>query len=121
GQLVRELRDRRLRQRSADGLVSLPADQPIELVEYDIGDDRGVGQLAYDAWGATLVPLDERRPAARVRRGAIAAVHALVERGTVEIPLAVDDGDAARSLSLVGLGAAARIHADRFEALRSGA
>ena len=68
GQLVRELRDRRLRQRLADALVDAP-DDPIDLVEYGRASERGVAQLVYHPWGAVVAPLDERVPWIRVRRG----------------------------------------------------
>ena len=121
GQLVRELRDRRLRQRAADALVTLPQDEPIDLVEYDDGSRPGVGQLAYHAWGAILVPLDERLPPLRIRRSRIAAVRPNDTGGAVEVELSSAAGGSTTGLRLVRLGAAARIHADRFEALRAGA
>jgi hypothetical protein len=116
GQLVRELRERRLRQRASDALLALPADEPIALVEYDGGGQHGVGQLAYHAWGALLAPLDERLPAIRIRRSSITAVRPNDTRGSVEIDVAQGG-----RIQLVGLGAAAHFHADRFEGLRSGA
>ncbi len=116
GQLIRELRDRRLRQQAADALITLPADDPIDLVEYDDGTDHGVGQLAYHAWGVLLAPLDERRPWIRIRRAGIAAVRADESTGSVAIELA--NG---RVVRLPGLGSAARVHADRCSALRSAA
>jgi hypothetical protein len=120
GQLVRQLRERRLRQRAGDALITLPADDPIPMVEYEDGSEHGVAQLAYHPWGALVVPLDERLPPIAVRRSHIAAVRANVAGGSVEIERAVATrvGPVVR---LVGLGAAAHLHADRFEGLRSGA
>ena len=120
GQLARELRERRLRQRAGDALITLPADEPIAMVEYDDGSDHGVAQLAYHAWGALLVPLDERLPQVRVRRSGIAAVRPDVTGGSVEVELAAATG-VGSVVRLVRLGASAQIHADRFTALRSGA
>lgn len=120
GQLVRELRERRFRQRAGDALISLPADDPIVMVEYDDGNDHGVAQLAYHVWGALLVPLDERLPPMRLRRSQIAAVRPNVAGGSVEIERAGPTGDGL-VVRLVGLGASAQVHADRFAALRAGA
>ena len=102
--------------------MTLPSEEPIALVEYHDGTERGVGQLAYHAWGALLVPLDERLPWRRLRRSAIAAVRPDVDGGSVEIELAAGPGDPAGTrVRLVGLGATAHLHADRFEGLRTGA
>jgi hypothetical protein len=66
--------------------------------------------------GVLLAPLDERRPWIRVRRGRIAAVRADEAAGVVAIELG--DGPVIR---LLGLGSAARLHADHCAALRSAA
>jgi hypothetical protein len=121
GQLVRELRDRRLRQRAADALITLDGEAPIDLLEYEADGLHGVAQLAYDAWGALLVPLDERLAPIRIRRSSIESVLGRDGDGSVEVGLATRRGGTITGLRLVGLGAAARIHADRFEALRAGA
>jgi hypothetical protein len=126
GQLVRELRERRLRQRAADALMTLPPDEAIAMVEYEAGAQHGVGQLAYHAWGALLAPLDDRLPWVLLRRSRIAAVQPNDAGGSVEVELAIRPGDANGALGgghvrFVGLGAAARLHADRLEALRTGA
>lgn len=122
GQLVRELRDRRLRQRAADALMTLPADDQIAMVEYDDGARHGVGQLAYHDWGTLLAPLDERLPWIRIRRSHVAGVRSDDAGGSVGVELAAGDGGSAGGvLRLIGLGSAARVHADRFSALRSAA
>ena len=121
-QLVRELRDRRLRQRAADALMTMPADESIAMVEYEAGTQHGVGQLAYHSWGALLAPLDERLPWIRLRRSRIVSVRPNDAGGSVEVELARGPGEATGVIvRLVGLGAAARLHADRLEALRTGA
>lgn len=122
GPVVAALRERRLRQRLADGFVVVPDSEPIELVEYRIdalpeavGDgrepERGVAQLALDGWGATLAPLDERLPVRRVRRAAIDRVDLVPEVGGVR--LATADG----GFSLLRLGPHAARHRARLAAL----
>lgn len=108
GALVRELRDRRLRQRLADALIEL-GEEPIELVEYRSGDEHGVAQLAYHPWGVVIAPIDERFRERRIRRSAIGDV----ARGPGRVAIA--------GLELVGLGERATLHADRLEALREAA
>jgi hypothetical protein len=118
-QLVRELRDRRLRQQAADALISLAADEPIGLVEYEADSKHGVAQLAYDRWGAILAPVDDRLPVTRMLRSEIASVRTTEMDGTVEVELTGRFGPARGIIRLVGLGSRARIHGDRFEALRT--
>ena len=104
GPMVAELRERRLRQRLADAFVTLPESTPVELVEYADGDEQGVAQLAVDAWGVTLAPLDERAPTRRIRRADIARVDQLAQVGGVRVA-AADGG-----FDLLRLGAAAARH-----------
>ncbi len=104
GPLVAALRERRLRQRLADAFVTFPASAPVDLVEYLAGDGQGVAQLAVDGWGATLAPLDERRPVLRIRRADIARVDLLPQVGGVRV--STQDG----GFDLLRLGAAAARH-----------
>jgi len=53
GGLIRELRDRRLRQVLADRFVELPGDRPIELVEYAAPAGAGIAQFAAHPWGSS--------------------------------------------------------------------
>jgi hypothetical protein len=128
GPLVAALRERRLRQRLGDAFVQLPAKEPVELVEYaDDGpaaaagpapggaDARPIAQLAIDAWGATLAPLDERLPLRRVRRAEIRRVDLLPQVGGVEVST---DGGRFR---LLRLGAAAARHRSRLQDLPAAA
>jgi hypothetical protein len=128
GPLVRDLRERRLKQRLSDGLVRVP-DDPAELVEFDWkpttaplgpGPDgpatptAGVGQRVVPPWGVVVGPVDERASWIHFRRAAIASVSQSVP-GQVAI-----DG-APGALTLRGLGpAATRLH-DALEKLRDGA
>jgi hypothetical protein len=112
GQLLRELRERRLRQQLADGLVAAPADET-ELVEYRSGEQHGVAMIAYHPWGVILAPLDERLAWIRIRRGAIAEVTVDEAAGS----LAVSIGGAAPEITLIGLGERVRLHGDRVTAL----
>ncbi len=147
GQLVRELRERRLRQRLGDALITVAAGEPVALVEYDDGSRQGVAQLAYDPWGAVIAPLDERLPWIRIRRSRIEAVRPNEGEGTVEVDYsggaggAVDaggeggsgglaaggtgagsgDGSGPSHLRLLGLGRDVRVHADRLAGLRTAA
>ena len=93
--LVRELRERRARQRLGDALVEPQAD-PFELVEYGTGAEHAVAQIAFQPWGAELVPVDERLAWRRVRRGAIRGVTADGASGTVRVELAPEARDRAR-------------------------
>ncbi|MCU0482699.1 MAG: hypothetical protein MUC54_00240 [Chloroflexi bacterium] len=128
GPLIAALRERRLRQRLADAFIDLPEGEPVELVEYAIGGpgagaccspaadaEAGVAQLAVDAWGVTLAPLDERRPARRVRRAEIDAVRHLPEVGGVQVTAA------GNGFHLLRLGGAATRHRDRLAALPAAA
>ncbi len=128
GPLVRELRERRLKQRLTDGLVEVP-DDPAELVEFDWrpttqgigpGPDgpaaaaAGVGQLVEYPWGVVVAPVDERVSWIRYRRAAIARV-TLPSPGDV----VVEGGPG--QLTLRGLGAGATRFHDRIQKLRDGA
>jgi hypothetical protein len=128
GPLVRELRERRLKQRLTDGLVEVP-DDPAELVEFDWqpstqglgpGADgpasaaAGVGQLVEYPWGFVVAPIDERVSWIRYRRAAIARV-TLLTPGDVVV-----EGGPGR-LTLRGLGPAATRFHDRIQKLRDGA
>ncbi len=128
GPIVRELRERRLKQRLTDGLVQVP-NAPAELVEFDWrpttagigpGPDgpavagAGVGQLAIHPWGLVVCPIDERTSWIHYRRAAIAKV-------TVTSPGEVTVDGAPGTLMLRGLGqAATRLH-DTLQKLRDGA
>jgi hypothetical protein len=128
GPMVRELRERRLRQRLTDGLVQVP-DEPAELVEFawkpatgplGQGTDgpaspvSGVGQLAMQPWGLVLSPVDERVAWIHYRRAAIVKVE-ISSPGTVRI-----DGEPG-TLELSGLGAGATRRRNELEKLRAGA
>jgi hypothetical protein len=128
GPLVRELRERRLKQRLADGLVEVPEGQA-ELVEFawqpstsglGPGPDGppapadGVGQLVQYPWGVVVAPIDERLGWIRYRRAAIEAVTA-PEPGEV----AVNGSPGKLALKLLGAGAT-RFH-DTLVELRDGA
>ena len=116
GRLLAELRERRARQRLGDALVE-PQAEPFELVEYAAGDEHAVAQVAFQPWGAELLPLDERLAWRRIRRGAIASATADGGSGAVRIALAPDRG----TVDLLGLGDAATRWAARFSELRDGA
>jgi hypothetical protein len=128
GPLVRELRERRLKQRLTDGLVEVP-DAPAELVEFDWqpstqglgpGPDgpasatAGIGQLVEYPWGVVVAPIDERVSWIRYRRAAIARV-TLPAPGDVVV-----EGEPGQ-LTLRGLGAHATRFHDRLQKLRDGA
>lgn len=119
--LLRELRERRLRQQLADALVEAP-DDPIEMLEYTAGGgaERGVALLAYHPWGVVLAPLDERLAWLRPRRGDLASVDVDETGGSVAVMAAGVEPRMA-SLTLPGLGERARLHGDRLAALRRGA
>jgi hypothetical protein len=138
--LARGLRDGRLRQWLADGLVDLD-DESIELVEYAFFADGGatqsdgVAQLLYHRRGVVLAPLDERLPRLRVRRADIGPVE--TDRMTGRIRVGGVDGPLAAGRPIVGeagsaaipvdaielrrLGQATTSHADRWTARRDGA
>jgi hypothetical protein len=115
--LVAELRERRTRQRLADALVRLGT-EPIPALEYRIGDEHGVAQLAVHDWGAELVPFDEALEARRIRRAAIGTVDVDGSAGLVRVGLSDLPGTV---LELPGLGAAATAWGERLQALRDGA
>ena len=121
GRLVRELRDRRLRQRASDAFITLPADEAIVLVQAEAAGWQGVAQLAYDPWGAVLAPLDERHAWIRIRRSRIAGVTADVAAGTVAIECSATAATGVGLVRLIGLGAAAGLHGGRLDALRAAA
>ncbi|MGD0861727.1 MAG: hypothetical protein ABSA21_03075 [Candidatus Limnocylindrales bacterium] len=128
GPVVRELRERRLKQRLTDGLVKVP-DEPAELLEFEWkpttaplgpGPDgppipaTGVGQFVIHPWGFVVCPVDERATWIHYRRAAIAKV-------TVTSPGEVVVDGAPGTLTLRGLGAAStRLH-DTLQKLRDGA
>jgi hypothetical protein len=128
GPVVRELRERRLKQRLSDGLVEVP-DEQAELVEFDWrptttglgpGPDgpatatAGVGQMVTHAWGFVVSPVDERLGWIHYRRAAMTAI-------TQPAPGSVAIEGGPGTLTLRGLGAAAtRIH-DGLQKLRDGA
>jgi hypothetical protein len=128
GPLVRELRERRLKQRLSDGLVKVP-DDPAELVEFDwqpstealgpgpdgpAGAAAGVGQLVEYPWGFVVVPIDERVGWIRYRRAAIVRVD-------VSSPGDVVVTGGPGKLTLRGLGAGSSRFHDRLQELRDGA
>jgi hypothetical protein len=125
GALARGLREGRLRQRLTDGLVQLPDDVEIDLVEYEAPGESGVAQLAYHDRGAVVAPVDERHPWRRVRRADIGAVELEPAVGGVRIhgagrSLPAGPG-ASPALRLVRTGALATRHAQRWSGLRDGA
>jgi hypothetical protein len=119
GPLVRELRDRRLRQRMADRFVALPDDRQVELVEYaDPGSGTsGIGQWAIHDRGFVLAPVDERIPWRAVNRGDIGPVASKPQVGGLRIDLV--DGTPPIELLRLGPGLAGLERA--VTALRDGA
>jgi len=115
GTLARGLRDGRFRQWLADGLVELPDDEPVELVELEAGSGAGVGQLLYFRRGVAFALLDERLPRRRVRRADIGAVVATPGSGGVRVE--TTEGP----IELLRLGQATTSHALRWSALRDSA
>jgi len=91
GPTVAALRERRLRQRLADGFV-LVGDDPIPLVEYALpdGSAAGVGHLVVHPWGMVVAPLDERAPWIRARRARIGRVEDVAADGGLRVH--ADDG-----------------------------
>jgi len=123
GLIVRELRDRRFRQRMSDAFIEAPA-TAIPLVQYAAGTDTGVAQLAYHPWGAVLAPIDERRPWIAIRRRSIGDVQEVAARGEVTIALDLNTqgtSGGTSSVQLLGLGEFARVHADSMSGLRDAA
>ena len=125
GRLARGLRDGRLRQRLADGLVETDPDAEIDLLEYEAGAETGVAQLLYHDRGVVLAPVDDRLAWRRIRRADIGGVDLQAAVGGVAI------GSAGRSLAalpgggpalrLLRLGPTAVKHQQRWAALRDGA
>ena len=128
GPMVRELRERRLKQRLSDGLVQVP-DDPAELFEFDWkptasplgpGPDgpavpvAGVGQFVIHPWGFVVCPVDERTAWVHYRRASIAKV---TETSPGEVTVDGTPG----TLTLRGLGQASRRLHDTLEKLRDGA
>jgi hypothetical protein len=119
GTLLGALRDRRARQLLHDRFIEPDPRAAIELVEYAVGTDHGVAQIAYHAWGFALLPVDERQPWRLVRRAGIAAVSADMAGGWVEVQL--NDVDGPSSIQLPGLGTNAERHRASLAALREAA
>jgi len=86
GPTVAALRERRLRQRLADGFVRV-GDDPIPLVEYALADGSaaGVAHLVVHQWGAVVAPLDEREPWIRLRRAEIGRVDDVAAGGGLRV------------------------------------
>lgn len=124
GLLVKLLRDGRLRQRLADGLVELDREAEIDLVEYEAGAESGVAQLVYHDRGVVLAPVDERFTWRRVRRADIASVELQPSVGGVAVtgagPSLPAGPGGGPSLRLLRLGALATEHRNRWAALRDG-
>jgi hypothetical protein len=122
GSLVGAIRDRRARQMLADRFIEPDPEVAIDLVEYGIGAERGVAQLAYHPWGFALLPLDERLAWRLVRRADIASVAADGSTGRVTIECRTrPEATAETQIDLVALGADAPRHRERLAALRDGA
>lgn len=125
GAVIAGLRDRRARQHLADAFVDIPTEQNLELVEYRVGQEHGVAQLAIGAWGAELLPLDERLPWRRIRRAEIVEAAADPAAGEVRVtlgePLEGSRGEPRAPLQVLGLGAGAQRVAATFAELRDAA
>jgi hypothetical protein len=122
GLLVSALRDRRARQLLADRLIELAAGESLPLVEYRAGAEHGVAQLAYHAWGAALLPLEERRDWHLLRRARIERVEADRSSGNLQVDYSTGPvGGQAGSFELGGLGAATEQHRVRMAGLREAA
>ena len=128
GPIVRELRERRLKQRLSDGLVEVP-DDPAELVEFAWTPTReplgpgpdgpaepasGVGQFVIHPWGFVVCPVDERSTWIHYRRAAISKVS---QSAPGEVTVAGLPG----TLTLRGLGQASARLNDTLRKLRDGA
>jgi hypothetical protein len=122
GTVISELRERRARQMLHDRFVEILDAERLELVEYRIGEEHGVAQIAYHEWGVALLPVDERDAWRLVRRADLAQVDADAARGVVafhERPrLGSPSGPA---IELLGLGQDSERHRARIAALRDGA
>ena len=118
GPVVAGMRERRLRQLLADGLVRVP-DDPVPLVEYALpdGSGSGVAHLVIHPWGAVVAPLDERRPWVRLRRPGIGEVREVAAVGGLRV--FADDGTPVVDLPRLGPGVAGVRAA--LEGLRDGA
>ncbi len=134
GLLVRELRDRRLRQRLGDRFVELPDGEPIELVEYEarhaaVGEGApagaagredppraGVAQLACHDRGFVLAPVDDAADWHVVPRSGIERVDEVPEAGEVRV-----DCGAWGRIRLLRVGPASARHAARLRGLRDAA
>ncbi len=116
GALARIVRENRARQRLDDRLVTLP-NEPLALLETDIGGVRGVAQLAIHPWGLILLPIDERQPWIDIRRVDIGEVALDESTGTVRV--SSTDGSIRVALPALGGGAGSLAH--RISALRDGA
>jgi hypothetical protein len=115
GPLAATLRERRLRQRLADGFVEVPEEPALDLVEYAAGAEAGVALLALDPWGATLAPVDERAPVRRARRADIVAVDEMPQVGGVRVAAGPN------SFDLLRLGQASARQRERIAALPAAA
>jgi len=115
GNLVRGLRDGRLRQWLTDGLVEIADDEPVQSIELDDGSGAGSAQLLYHGRGVALAPLDERRPRRRVRRADIGTVTATAAKGNLRIETT------GGVVEILRLGQTTMSHAARWTALRDGA
>lgn len=125
GALARGLRDGRLRQRLADGLVETGPDDEIDLVEYEAGAEAGIAQMLYHDRGVVLAPVNDRLPWRRVRRADIGTVDLEPSVGGVSVRSAgrslAPVAGAGPALRLLRLGPTAVKHRDRWAALRDGA
>ena len=125
GRLARGLRDGRLRQRLADGLVETDPNDEIDLVEYEAGVEAGIAQLLYHDRGVVLAPVDDRIAWRRIRRADIGGVEVQPAVGGVSLTgggrsLAPATGGGP-VLRLLHLGPTAVKHGERWTALRDGA
>jgi hypothetical protein len=124
GALVKGLRNGRLIQRLADGLVDVGPDTEIDLVEYEAPGELGIAQLLYHGRGAVVAPVDDRHHWRRIRRADIGAVELEPAVGGLRVSGAGRSLPAPAgvpALRLLRLGNVAKAHADRWNALRDGA
>jgi hypothetical protein len=113
--LARRLRDGRFRQWLTDGLVEIPGDAEIDVVEVGLPTDSGPAQLLYHDRGVAIAPLDEGRATLRIRRADIETVAAAPERGGLHVETRIGPVD------LIRLGAAATSHERRWSVIRDSA
>jgi hypothetical protein len=118
GLAVSELRERRAWQMLHDRFIEVPAADRLELIEYRVGTEHGVAQIAYHPWGVALLPVDGRAPSRLIRRADIAAVRADPGHGAVNVDVG---GAQAERIEVLALGAAFESHRARLAALRDGA